>query len=1465
MTQQNKPIALVLNLITVFALVGSTSIIWPMLAEPTIRLALLASILAIVTIIIYSPSPTTALQGLFLVSAVFVLASHVGIALLVLIVGTLLGTLIHTLSDARHKKKPTAAGHLRARLIQALWNCAQIIAEVGIGLLAVFVVLLLTQTTLPMIAIELFTVITVLVALFLGLSLSYLIHTLLLPDAEIIAQFQHLPVWIKSGVFVMGILALSLTLTNVGPVVYAAMLLFAIYHITRPAASTVSFKEQMASLETSYHDELTVLKQISRKITGSMLLDDLLLQIYEDIQSVLSFDTFYVATYDETYGTVAFPFVMQQNERQNWEVHALDNGYTSQVIRSGDRVHITLSNQHLYPSLQPNTQERQVAAFAGVPLTIDGEQYGVMAIMHHGNARAFTEKDVLLLETLASQTSVAIRNATVYQQTMMLAQNMSFINTSLHDVMFNIDRAEALQTACEIAASLTHTKKAAIFVNDLEEDIQTAVAYTGFAEGTAPPDWRDMEDTSLDPETTINISDTNQASDAIQRMARISDFRAILGVPLHSGASVIGSLNVYHDTPYQYTASEVSLMEMLANQVAAALDNAELLRALELYASEQAQLVELSRASSVQLELEQIVLKINQVLRDLFHFAKVDVALTLPGRSEDLLLTADVGQEHVTRSYRDLKQIPELTEILASVRFNVVRWDLDNEGLSDALREIMQQVGDVIRIGVPLIINQEVIGILQMRNDTKHTLTGNDIRLLEMATNQISFQLYNARRYNQTEEELVQRLEQLALLEEIAVQIAQSLDTGIILRNVLEAAMRATQATKSTVSLITSSGDLESTIHEMVHNRFTRRTEVQSLEAHPMADVIQTGEYRLQNHLPEPGTADPDDTTIPSAENVRTYQSSLAVPLQHTGKTLGVLEVQSTRPDFFTNEQVGFLKNLASHAAISISNATMLQERQQQVTMLSRLRDMTLSAVETLNQNEIIHVITRESLAVLDGYQSALYYYDPQLDRLIQVTGFIRGKESEIPRVGEPLIPDAAVYKAVHEAETRYIMDTAEDADYQSFRLKDQVQHRSIVIMPIARHHNIQEVLCITFQNPKFFDDEFINTVDLLSLQVARHLEIISLSESLSSSNNQMRIILDASRDGLALLDRNGFVQSANLAAEQLLGIKVDAENRDSFAEILANSLHPEDKDAAEAYAQEVDTIYRTRASSIADREYVIPAEAKPIYIKETHTSVTDDEGRLIARLVTLRDQSEEKELEEYRQKVQSMVIHDLRGPLGSIISSMYLALALLQNDADTVDENLVPSLEVSLESANQLLHLVDSMRDIERMDKGELPLDCQLLPVDYLMEQAVDALSTSMDEANLTIETRIADDITEVYADNDLIRRVLINLLQNAYKFTPSGGRIMIGADHETDEENQVRFFICDTGPGIPADMRERVFEQYEQITTQKPYQGDKGSGLGLHFCKLAVEAHGGRIWVADEGPLSGACFAFTLPLAPD
>ncbi len=114
------------------------------------------------------------------------------------------------------------------------------------------------------------------------------------------------------------------------------------------------------------------------------------------------------------------------------------------------------------------------------------------------------------------------------------------------------------------------------------------------------------------------------------------------------------------------------------------------------------------------------------------------------------------------------------------------------------------------------------------------------------------------------------------------------------------------------------------------------------------------------------------------------------------------------------------------------------------------------------------------------------------------------------------------------------------------------------------------------------------------------------------------------------------------------------------------------------------------------------------------------------------------------------------------------------------------------------------------------------------------------------------------MWADGEKIQRVLVNLLDNALRYTPFGGRIALSAAPDGD---YLRICVEDSGAGVPPEARTRVFDKYAQLEN-KAFRGHKGSGLGLAFCKLAIEAHGGRIWIED-GSLGGAAFCFTLPLA--
>jgi PAS domain S-box-containing protein len=413
------------------------------------------------------------------------------------------------------------------------------------------------------------------------------------------------------------------------------------------------------------------------------------------------------------------------------------------------------------------------------------------------------------------------------------------------------------------------------------------------------------------------------------------------------------------------------------------------------------------------------------------------------------------------------------------------------------------------------------------------------------------------------------------------------------------------------------------------------------------------------------------------------------------------------------------------------------------------------------------------------------------------------------------------------------------------------------VAIPVLRRGNVHEIMYVRFAKPRRLDERLLNRIDLLAVQAASHLENAALNEAIRASNDRMRTILDSTRDSIILLDRNGHLQDANAATADLLGLDLQHHTGKPFDEVIYWLTDNET-------LREIADTYTTDPDSLNECEYqlMLSAESDTVtYLKTLVSAVRDAESnRVIGRLLILRDITEEKSLEEFRQKFQSMIIHDLRGPLGGIISAMHLANMIIETDFpdNKSGETLNATLEVSLESASNLLNLVDTLHNLPTIDRMSIePERADLLNI---VEQAYNSLSMSLREADIDVRYHIPEDVQELFVDENLIRRVFINLLQNAFKFTPEDGQIQIAVDEADDDFLRVR--ISDTGPGIPEDMRDAIFQQGMQIEGRKPRAGGKGSGLGLNFCKLAVEAHGGYIRVEPEGPLSGACFVFTLPV---
>jgi PAS domain S-box-containing protein len=401
----------------------------------------------------------------------------------------------------------------------------------------------------------------------------------------------------------------------------------------------------------------------------------------------------------------------------------------------------------------------------------------------------------------------------------------------------------------------------------------------------------------------------------------------------------------------------------------------------------------------------------------------------------------------------------------------------------------------------------------------------------------------------------------------------------------------------------------------------------------------------------------------------------------------------------------------------------------------------------------------------------------------------------------------------------------------------------------------------VTGAKPQRYSDADINTMALLASQAAGHLENVRLYENIHAASTRIRAILDSTREGIILLDPDGRLIEANASAEYLLNIDMEDHIGQNFVEFLITHLSSHSDEEQDALTHESLTdmarILRLEPERITRRSLEIIKDGKPRYIEEVGSPVTNNRGHILGRLLTLRDVTEERLLEAYRNEISSMVIHDLRGPLGNIISSHIV----MQEIADELgDPALPPLLEVSLDSATALMNLVDSLLDIARLETRRMPLKRSVLSVNDLVESAYQVLATSIANAKITVERDIPDDLPDVDVDGDKIRRVIINVLDNAVRFSPLGGKVHVSAQKR---DTKIVLRVSDSGPGIPAEERERIFEKFRQVKMNIPQRGSKGSGLGLTFCKLAIEAHRENIWVDQSEVLPGASFNFTLPIA--
>ncbi|MEJ2599108.1 MAG: GAF domain-containing protein [Anaerolineales bacterium] len=581
----------------------------------------------------------------------------------------------------------------------------------------------------------------------------------------------------------------------------------------------------------------------------------------------------------------------------------------------------------------------------------------------------------------------------------------------------------------------------------------------------------------------------------------------------------------------------------------------------------------------------------------------------------------------------------------------------------------------------------------------------------------------------------------------------------------------------------------------------------------------------------------PDD-----ADDRTGSKSAVSAPVLARDELVGVMTVVHPTPDSLSEEHLELVQAIADQAGIAVLNARLYAESQRQARVMTALAESASAINASLNTDEVVQQILEQISQALQVEVVSLALIDPHQPDMLEFRATTSPPENNIIGMRQSIDKGIAGWVA-REGKGAIVPDAYSDPRFLDTVDKElEFKTQAIVCAPIRAKGQVIGVLEAINPKDGAFDQDALLVLTGIGSLAGTAIEHAELFERLEAAHQRYRELFDDSIDPILLTNHQGAILEANRQAETTTGY-----DRDGLRSLSVEDLQVVD---TQQVGEEFDRLvsgemisYETTLRTQDEGE--IPLQ---VYVREV---LIDGSSQL---QWILRDISERRKLDSLREDLTSMIYHDLRSPLANVVSSLDVLSSLLPESGEGSIRSLV---NIAMRSTERIQRLTNSLLDINRLEAGQPVVNRQAAPPDVLVKEALDAIRPLALNKDIGIETSVADDLPEVNVDADMIRRVLINLYENAIKFSPINRQIWIGAQME--DTQMVQFWVKDSGAGIPASEHQRIFNKFARLHSK---DGPRGLGLGLAYCRLAVEGHGGRIWVESE-PDNGSVFHFTVPPA--
>ncbi len=575
-------------------------------------------------------------------------------------------------------------------------------------------------------------------------------------------------------------------------------------------------------------------------------------------------------------------------------------------------------------------------------------------------------------------------------------------------------------------------------------------------------------------------------------------------------------------------------------------------------------------------------------------------------------------------------------------------------------------------------------------------------------------------------------------------------------------------------------------------------------------------------------------------------QSAICVPLLTHGRATGVLTLHRQNTPRFQKEDLDLLARFAAEAASHVENARLFAAAQRQLQIAALLNEASRAINSSLDLNEIMKSLLLQMNEFLNAEAVSIALVDEQSKELVYQIAAGVG-ENEIRGLRIPSNQGVSGWVMEH-CQPVLVSDTSRDPRFQP-SLGDKrtgFPTRAMICAPIQFKGDVLGTIqAINPSDGSFMEQDLnllMNLANIASTAIANAKQFARTQ----AAEAQYASLFQDTINPIILTDLAGYITQVNRRATQLFRFK-----RDELLGKHISQLHAPGADLLEASTIQNDAVKVFTSKIVAHDGQTLSVE---VYARRT----LFEQSEILQWI--FHDISKHVELEEMRRDLTAMLFHDLQSPLGNVISS----LELLSYEIPPMDPGspLLYMLDIAKRSSERLQTLVRSLLDINRLEAGIPIMERVLVDIYDLVDEVREIERPNFEQRRVAFVEALAPALPDLYVEEDMIRRVLVNLVGNALKYSMEGQQITVAAEL-TEDQGGVLFSVSDQGMGIPVEFRQSIFEKFERV--RHSGADSKGLGLGLAFCRLAVEAHDGRIW-AEDAPGGGACFRFTIPFrVPD